>query len=445
MRKTTRNALATVAVAAAATFATAVPADAYAANQYLPNLVYRTGPYAPNGVPMANGFADYVKYVNAKGGINGVKIDFEECEMAYATDRGVECYERMKNNGPTGAPVFHPWSTGITFALTDKTATDKIPLITLGYGRGESADGTVFKWNFFLGGTYWVGTDILVQHIAEKHGGLDKLKGKKITLIYHDSPYGKEAIPVLEERSKMHGFELKLIPVTHPGVEQKAAWLQVRRDRPDAVILFGWGVMNSTAIKEAVATGFPREKLYGIWYSGGEPDVVPAGDGAKGYSALTLLAPGGKGKIHEEILATVHDKGQASGPREEVGQVYHTRGVIGAMLTVEAIRKAMSRYGNKPMTGEQVRWGLENLHIDEARIKELGFEGFMYPISTSCVDHMGVNRSQVMTWNGKSWDVNPKIYEADMQILRPMIRRVADAYAKEKGITPRDCAVESQQ
>src|SRR5690606_41259391 len=49
MRKTTRNALATVAVAAAATFATAVPADAYAANQYLPNLVYRTGPYAPNG------------------------------------------------------------------------------------------------------------------------------------------------------------------------------------------------------------------------------------------------------------------------------------------------------------------------------------------------------------------------------------------------------------
>src|SRR5690606_20545087 len=144
------------------------------------------------------------------------------CEMAYATDRGVECYERMKNNGPTGAPVFHPWSTGVTFALTDKTAVDKIPLITLGYGRGESADGTVFKWNFFLGGTYWVGADILVQHVAEKWGGLDKLKGKKITLIYHDSPYGKEAIPVLQERSKMHGFELKLTPVTHPGVEQRS-------------------------------------------------------------------------------------------------------------------------------------------------------------------------------------------------------------------------------
>ncbi|MBE0591278.1 MAG: ABC transporter substrate-binding protein, partial [Gemmatimonadales bacterium] len=230
-----------------------------------------------------------------------------------------------------------------------------------------------------------------------------------------------------------------------PGVEQKAAWLQVRRDRPDAVILFGWGVMNSTAIKEAVATGFPRDKLYGIWYSGGEPDVAPAGDGGKGYNAVTLLAPGGKGKIHEELLAAVHDKGQASGPRDEVGQVYHTRGVIAAMLTVEALKKAMSRYGNKPMTGEQVRWGLENLNIDDAAIKKLGFEGFMYPLSTSCVDHMGVNRSQIMTWNGKSWDVNPKIYEADMQVIKPMIRRVADAYAKEKNITPRDCAKESQE
>ena len=34
--------------------------------------------------------------INARdGGINGVKITFEECETGYATDRGVECYERQ--------------------------------------------------------------------------------------------------------------------------------------------------------------------------------------------------------------------------------------------------------------------------------------------------------------------------------------------------------------
>ncbi len=44
-------------------------------------LVYRSGPYAPNGVPFANGYADYLTLVNERdGGINGVKIVFEECE-----------------------------------------------------------------------------------------------------------------------------------------------------------------------------------------------------------------------------------------------------------------------------------------------------------------------------------------------------------------------------
>ena len=62
--------------------------------------------------------------------------------------------------------MFQPLSTGITFALTDKAPTDKIPLITAGYGRSDSVDGTVFPWNFPLVGTYWVAADILVQHVG---------------------------------------------------------------------------------------------------------------------------------------------------------------------------------------------------------------------------------------------------------------------------------------
>src|ERR1700704_2603099 len=117
--------------------------------QFIPSLVYRTGAYAPNGIPFADGAADYINMLNARdGGINGVKLQLEECETGYATDRGVECYERLKGNGPTGASYFSPLSTGITFALTEKAPGDKIPLLTLGYGRSESKDGSVFPWNF---------------------------------------------------------------------------------------------------------------------------------------------------------------------------------------------------------------------------------------------------------------------------------------------------------
>ena len=426
-------------VAAVAAVTASEPAQAQ--EQFFPALVYRTGAYAPNGVPFANGYIDYFKLVNARdGGINGVKISFEECETGYATDRGVECYERLKGKGPTGATLFQPLSTGITFALTDKAPKDKIPLVTAGYGRADSVDGTVFKWNFPLGGTYWDAADILIQHVGKKEDGLDKLKGKKIALVYHDSPYGKEPIPLLEARSKLHGFELLLLPVTHPGVEQKATWLQIRQQRPDYVFLWGWGVMNSTAIKEAVATGYAREKMYGVWWSGAEPDVIPAGDGAKGYNALVFLAPGGRGQVHKDMIKYVYDKGQGTGNKDEIGEVLYNRGMVSAMLGVEAVKRAQSRYGKKPLTGEQVRWGLENLALDAAAIKKLGFDGFMNPIRTTCADHEGAHSGGVQTWDGKKWNVTGGPYDSDLQIIQPIIRASAANYAAEKKIPARDCA-----
>jgi branched-chain amino acid transport system substrate-binding protein len=431
----------------AAALALSVSSVAYAQakEQFFPVLVYRTGPYAPNGVPFANGYVDYLKLVNSRdGGVGGVKLTFEECETGYATDRGVECYERLKSKGPTGATIVQPLSTGITFALTEKAPGDKIPLVTAGYGRSESADGTVFKWNFPLLGTYWTAADILVQHVGKKEGGLDRLKGKKIALIYHDSPYGKEPIPLLTERGKMHGFELIAIPVTHPGVEQKAAWLQVRQQRPDYVFLWGWGVMNSTAIKEAVATGYPRDKMYGVWWSGAEPDVTPAGDGAKGYHALALQHSSGRAKVHEDVLKFVHGKGQGTGPAEQVGEVLYTRGLISAMLAVEAVRKSQTRYGQKPLTGEQVRWGLENLYIDDAAIKKLGLEGVMQPVQTTCKDHQGAQKARIQTWDGAKWVVDNTWYEADEAILKPMVANAAKRYAAEKKIEIRDCAKDAQ-
>ena len=432
--------LAMAALAAGATSLVSTSALAQAKEQFFPLLSYRTGPYAPNGVPWANGKQDYLKMVNARdGGINGVKLTYEECETGYATDRGVECYERLK--GRPGVALFDPQATGITFALTEKVVTDKIPLLTLGYGLSIAQDGQAFKWNFPLMGSYWTGADILIQNIGKKEGGLNKLKGKKIALVYHDSPFGKEPIALLQERAKMHGFDLQLIPVTAPGVEQKSAWLQVRQSKPDYVLLWGWGVMNSTALKEAQATGYPRDKMYGVWWAGAEPDVKDVGAGAKGYNALALNTSGQQPKVIQDILKFVHGKNQGTGPKDEVGQVLYTRGVIIQMLSIEAVRRAQERFGKGTvMTGEQVRWGLENLALDQKRLDALGFAGIMGPLSTSCSDHMGSTAARVQTWNGSKWEFSSDFIQADEQILKPMVKAGADKYLADKKMTRRSAA-----
>jgi branched-chain amino acid transport system substrate-binding protein len=257
--------------------------------------------------------------------------------------------------------------------------------------------------------------------------------------VYHDSPYGKEPIPLLQERAKMQGYDLSLLPVTAPGVEQKATWLQIRQNKPDYVLLWGWGVMNSAALKEAVATGYPREKMYGVWWSAGEPDVKDLGEAAKGYNGL--VATGNSGKVLDDIKKAVHGKNVGTGPAEEVGTVLYNRGMVSAALAVEAVSRAQERFGKgKVMTGEQIRWGLENLAVDQKKLDTLGLTGILRPISTSCQDHEGSRSARVHTWDGKKWNYSSDWIEADTSIIKPLVKAYADKYASDKKLTRRDAA-----
>src|SRR3981081_2555086 len=274
--------------------------------QFVPANFYWVGPYAPGGSGFGGGIIDYMQMLNARdGGINGVKVTWEKCETEYNNARGVECYERTKKRGPTGASLVHPLSTGITYSLIDKGTSDHIPIVSIGYGRTDASDGRVFPWGFPLITNYWSQKPVKIKFIGMKEGGMDKLKGKKIVNIYHDSAYGKETIPVLDAQAKKYGFDVSHIPVAHPGNEQGAQWLQIRQIKPDWVILRGWGVMNPTALKAAAKIGFPRDKIVGVWWSGAEEDVIPAGDAAKGYIAAGFNLPGTSFPVMQDILKNV--------------------------------------------------------------------------------------------------------------------------------------------
>ena len=429
---------AAIAATGLSSLVTSTLAQAQAAEQFIPLLVYRTGQFAPLGIPWADGKQDYLKLVNARdGGVNGVKLTYEECETAYDAAKGVECYERLKNKG-TGASGFDPQSTGITFALTDKAFADKLSIETMGYGLSQSVDGTVFEWNFPLLGTYWTAADVMLQDMAKKEKG--SLKGKKIALVYHDSPYGKEPIPLLQKRAAAEGFEVALFPVTPPGVEQKSTWLQIRQQKPDYVMFWSAGVMTPAGIREAQASGYPREKMYAVWWAGSDHDVKDLGASAKGYNAVTIHNSAAKDAVHDAIKKEVYDKGQGTGPASSVGTMAHTRGVMIAMLQVEAIRAAQEKYGKgKSLTPEQVRWGYENLDLTAARLKALGFGEIMRPVKTSCSNHMGTDWARIVQWDGGKWNITSDWYQADKTHIGPLVKEYAAKYAKEKNITPRTC------
>ena len=394
---------------------------------YVPLFTYRTGPFAGSGIPIANGMADYLNMLNERdGGIGGVKLQVEECETSYDTKKGVECYESTKGKNPV---VTNPYSTGITLQLIPKAAVDKIPVLSFSYGLSASADGNTFPWIFNPPSTYWDGASVFVKYAAQVEGGIDKLKGKKLGLVYLDAPYGKEPIPLLEALAKDYGFELKLYPVPAAEMQnQSSLWLNVRRDRPDWIYLQGFGSMNPTAVSEAAKTGFPIGRLVGNWWAGSDDDARPAGAGGKGYLSLDFNQVGQNFPVIQDILKhVVATKKSQVASNDKVGENFYNRGVLNSVYIAEGIRNAQRLSGKKVINGEDMRRVLESLNITEARLKELGMEGFASPVKVTCADHNGHHSVYIAEWDGAKWTKKSDWIEP----IKDKVVPLSDAAAKE--------------
>ena len=393
---------------------------------------YRTGPYAANGIPFADGYEDYFTLLNERdGGIGGEMVNIVECETGYNTEKGVECYEATKGEG---ALVYQPLSTGITYQLIPKATADGIPLHTMGYGRTSAKNGGVFKWVFNYPANYWDGASLAVSHILDENGG--DISGKTIALVYHNSAYGKEPIRTLEKLAEKHGYNLSLLAVDHPGQEQKSQWLQIRREKPDYVLMWGWGVMNQVAIQEAVNIRYPMENFIGIWWSGSENDVKPAGDGANGYKALTFHNVGSDYPVYDDIQQYVVDAGKAAGAGDQVGTVLYNRGMYAAMLAAEAVKTAQEIHGVADITSAQMRDGMENLEMTEAKMAGLGLPNFGPEFNVSCENHGGNGFGAVKQWDAAAgeWSLITEYYQSDQDVIMPLVAEDSAAFAAENSI-----------
>ena len=418
---------------AALAVTSAVAAGPALADLVIPDLSYRTGPYAAGGTPFSDGYQDYFNLLNARdGGIGGEAVRIVECETGYNTEKGVECYEATKGEG---ALIYQPLSTGITYQLIPRATADEIPLHTMGYGRTSAANGEVFNWVFNYPANYWDAASVMVNYLLDENGG--SLEGKEIALLYHNSAYGKEPIRTLEVLSEELGFDLTQIAVDHPGQEQKSQWLQIRRERPDYVLMWGWGVMNQVAVQEAANIGFPMENFIGNWWSGAEHDVTPAGAAADGYKSLNMNRVGDL-PVFAEIQTHVHDAGNAAGDGSNLGSVLYTRGMYAAMLAAEAIAKAQEIHGVADVTPAMVRDGMEALSITNARMEQLGMAGVGPEFSVSCQNHGGSGLGIVQQWDASagSWVALTDYIEANNAVTGPLIAEDSAAFAAENNITP---------
>ncbi len=394
---------------------------------FIPSLTYRTGPFSGGGTPFANGFADYMNMLNARdGGIGGAKIVLEECETAYNAQKGVECYEATKGKG---ALVYNPLSTGITLQLIPKAPVDEIPVLSMGYGLSAAAVGEKFPWTFTYPTSYWSQMTSILKYIDDNGG----LSGKKIGFIYLDLGYGREPIPLLEQLAPQMGFELAMFPVAGKEMQnQSSHWLNVRKENPDWMIMWGWGAMNPTAIKEAAKIRFPLDRFIGNWWSGAHADLNPVGEAGKGYLAANFSGIGTDFPALQDVIKHVIEPGNTQTDPGDVGNVLYNRGLFNAVIVAEAVRAAQAATGKVAVTGADMRVGLETFNLSEERLAELGLAGFTAPIQGSCADHEGQGSIFIQQWNGSDWERVSDLITPMTDVVGPMLQAAADQYVSDK-------------
>lgn len=398
---------------------------------------YRTGPYANNGIPNADGFSDYFTLLNERdGGIGGQKIVVEECEFGYNTAKGIACYEANRGRG---ALAWQPMSTGVTYGMIPLTRADGVPMLTMGYGRTSASDGAVFDNVFNFPANYWQGASAQIRYIKENAEG--GIAGKTIGLVHHNSGYGKEPIRVLQALAAREGFALNFYPVDHPGLEQAETWAAVKADGVDWALLWGWGVMTPTALKEALSADFPINRVVGIWWSANETDVKRLGRRAEGYKAVNFHAVGTEFSVYNALNEYVYFAGKAAGKADNLGTTIYNRGLIAAAFVAEAIRDAQRIHGTARITPQMMRDGLEALEMSEARLAAIGFEGYVPPFAVTCANHGGQGLVSVNEWDSRlrGWRQITDYYQPDADLIGPLIKADADAFAAENGLTRRDC------
>ena len=366
------------------------------------------------GPPVAAGMKDFIKVFNKRGGtIEGIPVEFSECNHGYNVDRSLECYQRQKMEGMVSLSTF---GTPHTYALTPKLTADKIPAITPGFGRADAADGKRFPYIFPAAASYWSQATAAIKYIQDAEG--KSIKGLKIAYLYYDNPAGKEPMRILEMLKEKLGFKLRMFGVPSPGVEMGAQVTDItRRYKADWVVAHLFGRAPSVSFKELVRKGFPLDHYIGLVWGVSETDVLAAGkDISKGMLGIQFTGLGHDFPIHKEIMDLYKAEGKPMHKHWDVTG-YYNRGIFFIALQVEAVRNAIKLYG-LPITGEKVKKGYEH-------IKGFTLGGFLPPMEITPEDHEGGGWVRVYQWNGEKVILVKDWYKAHGDIIAARLAEVA--------------------
>jgi len=188
-----------------------------------------TGPAAQLGIQMRNGIKTYLDYVNAKGGVNGRKIELTTLDDGYEPARTVPNTKKLIEQdkvfaliGYVGTPTSLPAVPVFTEA--------KVPFV--GPFTGAEALRVPFnRYIFHVRASYYDETDKIVEQVVS-------IGGKNIAVFYQNDPYGQAGLKGVELAMQKRNMKISALgTVERNTVKVEEAVKKILAAKPDAVVL----------------------------------------------------------------------------------------------------------------------------------------------------------------------------------------------------------------
>ena len=359
---------------------------AFAEDIAVGHLADKSGPTSDVGVPYAQGVADALAYVNAKGGVSGNKLAVDTVDYGYKVPQAVAQYKKW-SEGSSKVAAIQGWGTADTEALIAFVTKDQIPYYSASYSAaltdptGKSGKAKPAPYNFFYGPSYSDAVRALLTWAAEDwkaKGGSGK---PKFVHMGANHPYPNSPKEAGEAMAKELGFDV-LPPVQFamtPG-DYTAQCLTIKDGGANYAYLANTAGSNISVIKACKAAGVKVQFLGNVWGMD-ENAAKAAGDAADGvvFPVRTGIVWNGEAPG----MATLKQISAISGDANTYRPVHYLAGVCSAMYMVEAMNWAAKNGG---VNGPNVQKGM----YQKKDWVPAGMEGVCLPSTWTADDHRGL-------------------------------------------------------
>ena len=319
---------------AAAALAAALVPSALTAQGVTPTTIVigqsaaTSGPASELGTEMRAGALAYFNAVNARGGVNGRRIELRTLDDGYEPDRALANTRRFLENDQAFA-LFGYVGTPTTIAAMPVFTRAQVPLI--GPFTGAEAFRKPFnRYIFNVRASYFAETDKLVELLAT-------LKMQRIAVFYQNDSYGKAGLEGVERAMKARNMPLAgTATVERNSVDVKAAVAALAKVDPQAVVMVSAYKSCAAFIKAMKAAGI-HAQFMNVSFVGSRALATELGPEGRGV-AVSQVVPFpwniGTPVVKEYQKALVAETGKDNYSFTSL------EGYIAAKVLVEGLRRA---------------------------------------------------------------------------------------------------------